>query len=225
VEVKPGKQGEYRLGVFGPEGVMSLTARAPSGGSHALDLGAQGAAISFCAREAAGQVQLGVVAYAAGGEEKAMQVQGARMAAGDQLGVRATAGGDEFQIDNPGAEKRVALSYRQTGANRAQAEQRDLVVAANERRTYTPQVDAQGQVSLEVAVDSGRDGTIDRTERLLAQRLEQIPADVPAFISKGRTLVPLRFVREALGAAVAWDADSRTVSVIDGQRRGLLEVP
>lgn len=37
--------------------------------------------------------------------------------------------------------------------------------------------------------------------------------DVPAMIVRGRTLVPLRFVSEAMGARVDWDPSSRTVMI------------
>ncbi|MBC7251946.1 MAG: MBL fold metallo-hydrolase, partial [Anaerolineae bacterium] len=37
--------------------------------------------------------------------------------------------------------------------------------------------------------------------------------DVPAKVVGGRTVVPLRFVSEALGAAVNWNANTRTVTV------------
>jgi hypothetical protein len=41
----------------------------------------------------------------------------------------------------------------------------------------------------------------------------QVELDVPALIVDGRTLVPLRFVSEALGAAVTWDAQARHVRI------------
>lgn len=41
----------------------------------------------------------------------------------------------------------------------------------------------------------------------------EIASDVPARIENGRTLVPLRFVAEALGAQVAYDEATRTVNV------------
>ncbi len=41
----------------------------------------------------------------------------------------------------------------------------------------------------------------------------EIQLDVPAEISKDRTMVPLRFVSEALGTEVEWDGDTRTVFV------------
>jgi hypothetical protein len=41
----------------------------------------------------------------------------------------------------------------------------------------------------------------------------QVALDVPAMIVAGRTLVPLRFVSEAMGAHVQWDAVGRTVLV------------
>lgn len=42
----------------------------------------------------------------------------------------------------------------------------------------------------------------------------QVLLDVPAMIVGGRTLVPLRFVSEAMGARVDWDPASRTVLII-----------
>jgi len=42
---------------------------------------------------------------------------------------------------------------------------------------------------------------------------EPVALDVPAQIRDGRTLVPLRFVAEALGAAVAWDGATRSITI------------
>src|SRR5690606_38350748 len=59
----------------------------------------------------------------------------------------------------------------------------------------------------------------DRTVRLTAgDRTAVIDGtwvslDAPPVIVGGRTLVPLRFVAEAFGADVAWDAASRTVTI------------
>lgn len=44
---------------------------------------------------------------------------------------------------------------------------------------------------------------------------EPIELDVPAKIINGRTLVPLRFVSEALGADVKWEGSSQTITIID----------
>jgi hypothetical protein len=52
-----------------------------------------------------------------------------------------------------------------------------------------------------------------------------IPLDVAATEAGGRTYVPLRFVSEAFGAEVDWDAEARTVTVIDRGRVGTLRVP
>jgi len=41
----------------------------------------------------------------------------------------------------------------------------------------------------------------------------QVTLDVPAMVGAGRTLVPLRFVSEAMGAHVQWESVSRTVYV------------
>ncbi len=43
---------------------------------------------------------------------------------------------------------------------------------------------------------------------------EPITLDAPPFIVAGRTLVPLRFVSEHIGAFVTWDAPTRTVTII-----------
>ncbi|MFA7468575.1 MAG: copper amine oxidase N-terminal domain-containing protein, partial [Desulfotomaculaceae bacterium] len=42
---------------------------------------------------------------------------------------------------------------------------------------------------------------------------EAIPLDVPAKVIQGRTMVPLRFISESLGAGVDWDANSRMVKI------------
>ncbi len=42
---------------------------------------------------------------------------------------------------------------------------------------------------------------------------KQISPDVPPQIVNDRTIVPIRFVAEALGAQVGWDNDTRTVSI------------
>ncbi len=73
-------------------------------------------------------------------------------------------------------------------------------------------------------------GWDDRTQTVLAQRgatsvalvigntqamIDGQPAamDVPAMLVGGRTMVPLRFVSQALGAAVNWDAPTYTVTI------------
>ncbi len=38
--------------------------------------------------------------------------------------------------------------------------------------------------------------------------------DVPPIIVEGRTLVPLRFIGEAFGATVGWDAETKTVTIV-----------
>lgn len=46
---------------------------------------------------------------------------------------------------------------------------------------------------------------------------QEVRGDVPAISFKGRTMVPVRFVSEALGAEVTWDAASATVRISTGQ--------
>ena len=40
-----------------------------------------------------------------------------------------------------------------------------------------------------------------------------VPLDVPPRINEGRTLIPLRFVSETLGARVAWDEATQTINI------------
>lgn len=42
---------------------------------------------------------------------------------------------------------------------------------------------------------------------------KQITLEVPPYIENGRTFVPVRFISEALGADVQWNADSKTVYI------------
>lgn len=42
---------------------------------------------------------------------------------------------------------------------------------------------------------------------------QEVKGDVPAINFKGRTMVPVRFVSEALGADIAWDAENETVII------------
>ena len=50
----------------------------------------------------------------------------------------------------------------------------------------------------------------DRTARVNGAN---IPLDVPAMIIQGSTMVPLRFMSEALGADVNWQAHTNTVRI------------
>lgn len=44
--------------------------------------------------------------------------------------------------------------------------------------------------------------------------------DVPARLIKDRTMIPVRFVSEALGCEVSWDAKSRIVSIVSSSKGG-----
>ena len=48
-----------------------------------------------------------------------------------------------------------------------------------------------------------------------------VTTDVPPQIIDGRVMVPIRFVSEALGATVSWDASQRTVVVSGGGGTGI----
>ncbi len=59
------------------------------------------------------------------------------------------------------------------------------------------------------------DTQIDLTIGQLTAHINNEPytLDVPAKITDGRTMVPLRFVSEALGAKVQWDGSSQTITI------------
>lgn len=46
---------------------------------------------------------------------------------------------------------------------------------------------------------------------------QSIKIDVPAKIKDGRTMVPLRFVSEAMGAYVGWDSTTETINILKQQ--------
>ncbi len=70
------------------------------------------------------------------------------------------------------------------------------------------------QVSAWMDTDQGRRTVelyVDNTQAYVNG--QAVTLDVPAMVVDGRTLVPLRFFGEALGAAVTWHADTRTIDV------------
>lgn len=69
------------------------------------------------------------------------------------------------------------------------------VTASNSAKTITMNIN---NVSMRVAEDKG---------------VNTVTLDVPPQIIGGRTLVPVRAISEALGANVAWDGNTRTVTV------------
>lgn len=50
---------------------------------------------------------------------------------------------------------------------------------------------------------------------------KEVKSDVPAYINQGRTMVPIRFVSEALGAKVDWDAKTRSVIITTAEAAAL----
>ena len=66
---------------------------------------------------------------------------------------------------------------------------------------------SRGQTTVQLSLGS-RDASVNG---------QLVTLDVPANTVGGSTMVPLRFVSEALGARVKWDAPSRTVSIFAGE--------
>lgn len=54
----------------------------------------------------------------------------------------------------------------------------------------------------------------NEAEIKIDRQIEKVSLDVPPLILQGRTLVPIRFVAEQLGAEVLWNANLREVSVL-----------
>lgn len=60
--------------------------------------------------------------------------------------------------------------------------------------------------------DNAAEATAKDRIRLIVNG-QEIQADVPPMIVNGRTMVPVRFVSEALGAVVNWDEATQTVTI------------
>jgi hypothetical protein len=223
VEIQSFSKGSYQLAAVGPRGVVTVeVARPETGARDTLDMLAGGEAVRFRPAANTPELQIGVVAYTAEGDERELKVGGARATVGDAFAVRAYDGAKWFEVDNAGTSQRLAISYRQTGPNRARADQTGVVVDAYETRTYTPEVSGTGEVSLLVGVDRGRDGTIDRWEHIRAWRPgseEEIVTDAPPQIQGGRVLVPLRAIFEWLGAEVKYNGATKQVTATMGQHQ------
>ncbi len=85
---------------------------------------------------------------------------------------------------------------------RAIAERLGAVVGWDEDRRTVSITKGETAVSLTIgALAARRDG-------------QAVALDVPAFISAGRTLVPLRFISEILGYGVTWDESRMRVSIM-----------
>ena len=64
-----------------------------------------------------------------------------------------------------------------------------------------------------IATRAGTEVQLTIRSRVAFVNGSQVALDVPGMIVGGRALVPLRFISEAMGAGVDWDAASRTVFV------------
>jgi hypothetical protein len=51
-----------------------------------------------------------------------------------------------------------------------------------------------------------------------------VPLDVPPMIYRGRTMVPLRFIAETLGATVSWDPNTQQITIVT-QRTAQVQQP
>jgi hypothetical protein len=63
------------------------------------------------------------------------------------------------------------------------------------------------------ATGNGREVTLYVNKRVAKVDGKDVELDVPAQLYHGRTIVPLRFISEAMGAVVDWDADNELVAI------------
>jgi len=68
--------------------------------------------------------------------------------------------------------------------------------------------DAQGTVAVK---KNGVTVKLQINGQVAYQNEQSISLDVPARLSHGRTLVPVRFLSQALGAKVKWDAETGSI--------------
>ena len=107
----------------------------------------------------------------------------------------------------------------------------DTAPVMKDDRVYIPFRAVFEALGAEVQYDAGsKTITAKRGSREIAFTVGQdsyssngvaVPTDAAAFVQNGRTFVPVRFASQALGVAVGWDADNRTVSLVD--KAGLLK--
>ena len=53
--------------------------------------------------------------------------------------------------------------------------------------------------------------------------VSQVRMDIAPFIYQSRTMLPIRYVAEALGFMVTWDANTRTVYLVD--KENIVQIP
>ena len=84
---------------------------------------------------------------------------------------------------------------------------------------------AADQIDLELK-DPAADTYTRQTVTQVALTYEQAPisADVPAFLSSGRTMVPVRVISEALHADVQWNQEKKEVTITLGQQTIVLTI-
>ncbi|HEY9062335.1 MAG TPA: DUF5050 domain-containing protein [Pseudobacteroides sp.] len=111
--------------------------------------------------------------------------------------IRVTLGGDFLTLDT----KPVVEKGRTLVPMRAIFEGLDAYLTWDEK-TKTITV-LKGKKTIKLKIGS-KTATLDG---------KSIPLELPAKIAAGRTMVPLRFVAEALGAEVEWDNDQRIIKI------------
>ncbi|UHR02678.1 hypothetical protein LV469_08585 [Peptoniphilus sp. GNH] len=95
-----------------------------------------------------------------------------------------------------------------------------LPVAKSDHSTFIPlRISAAKTIKLKVKLVIGSKEMIKSIDGIE----ERITMDVAPFIKNGRTMLPIRFIAEALDFNVVWDNDQRTVVLID--KENVVKIP
>ncbi|NPV26107.1 MAG: hypothetical protein HPY81_01360 [Firmicutes bacterium] len=142
----------------------------------------------------------------------------------DTLGVQIKLAEDGKRIELIKAAQSVTLQIDQTIANVNQREVKlDVSPQLVEGRTLVPLRFVAEAFGAEVFWNGQTQGiTVQRGQQMVTLQIGNLQArvngrevclDVPPQLVKDRTLIPVRFVAEALGAEVDWEATSRRVVI------------
>ena len=87
--------------------------------------------------------------------------------------------------------------------------------AGSDGNVYIADYDAEHELKITFEVtDYALVGSIEEGSVNLMVNNTPVTSDVPAYIENNRTMVPVRFISEALNAEVNWDSGTRRVTII-----------
>ena len=148
-------------------------------------------------------------------EYEAMEKEWAAEEAAEKAKVNVQINGEELYVTE-GKDDEWAQYYTYTS---------DAAPIIKDGRTYIPFRAVFEALGADVSYNaSAKTVTAKRGERTVSFAVGQnqyvsngvtVQMDAQTFVQNGRTFVPVRFASQALGAAVGWDADDRTVVILE----------